>query len=339
MQKAHTQPRWHCWHCADTPPFFSAAEFEIHLEGHHSREVADTLRPTLIKHSLVHERHALQDCPFCGGFPEEIEKDLPDRDGKQAQEALEKHVRDHLVSVALFLAPVGEDEDGLHSDDTQSDAQRGNQSDRGFDNISEAEGLECHNHDCDCKETEKDSTIDRQPLDEDNLEIITQIWKDILQDKVVQQGGDTPLLDPLSRLKSSLFSGFPSTPLMPKATPLTLQGRLWNQAYDNVKARDLKFVKAYEDILSEEFWHCGPGSIYQKGTEIGQHWETRFLQIRKLVSALYLRDRAEFSRVTRDRSSQALRQLWDLAGAACIGVPEAAVAWIGVCLGLEVKSY
>ena len=60
----------------------------------------------------------MQDCPFRGGFPEEIEKDHPNRDCKQARESLSKHVRDHLVSVTLILAPLETGEPGSELSDT-----------------------------------------------------------------------------------------------------------------------------------------------------------------------------------------------------------------------------
>ncbi|KAJ4123170.1 hypothetical protein NW768_009698 [Fusarium equiseti] len=239
MQKVHTEPRWHCWHCGDAAPFFSAAELKIHLERYHYNEVTDSLRPTLVKHSLVYGQHALQDCPFCGGFPDDIENDHPNIDGKEAQEALEKHVRDHLVSLALFLVPVEAEQDGLDCDDTQSEAQRGNDSEHDLDGVSETGELKCQNYDCDCNAIEKDSGWDMSKdmwyLEEENVKVITQLWNDIMADKATQQERDDVLLDfaaTFTQLKSPLR---PLTQTEPEATQLDLQERLRILVYDGTE--------------------------------------------------------------------------------------------------------
>ncbi|KAL2678788.1 hypothetical protein Neosp_009539 [[Neocosmospora] mangrovei] len=146
---------------------------------------------------MVRDQHALQDCPFCGGFPEEIEKDHPDRDGEQAREALQKHVRDHLVSAALILAPMEMEEPGSELDGTQSDAQKGTDSTRNLNDFDDIYDLECRNHSCDCKEGEKNSppewstaAPDHQALDITKMQMVTQLWKYILDEKTGHQGED-----------------------------------------------------------------------------------------------------------------------------------------------------
>ncbi|KAI1739865.1 hypothetical protein F4680DRAFT_126310 [Xylaria scruposa] len=134
MRDEHTQPEWHCWYCKNASPspnpFSASVNLESHLKKHHREEVPDSLRPTLVKHSMIHDQHALRECPFCGGFPEEIEKKHHNRDSEQARESLTKHVRDHLIHVALILAPLGTGEppdselDG-EFDDTKSEEAQG----------------------------------------------------------------------------------------------------------------------------------------------------------------------------------------------------------------------
>ncbi|KAJ4315291.1 hypothetical protein N0V84_008447 [Fusarium piperis] len=112
---------------------------------------------------MLRHEHALQECPFCGGFPEEIEKLWPDRNSKPAREALEKHVRDHLIDVALILAPAGtggpDDKSGSELDDAGSEAQRDNDSERDLDHVGDSYRLECRNGCRDCKEINKDSAL------------------------------------------------------------------------------------------------------------------------------------------------------------------------------------
>ncbi|KAH7173257.1 uncharacterized protein B0J16DRAFT_188349 [Fusarium flagelliforme] len=113
MRKSHTEPRWHCWYCDAATPFFSAEELQKHLERNHQREVTDSLRKTVMKHSLVYDQHALQYCPFCDCFPEEIEDRYADRNADEAQEALEQHVKGHLLSLSLIPASVEIAEDDV----------------------------------------------------------------------------------------------------------------------------------------------------------------------------------------------------------------------------------
>lgn len=112
---------------------------------------------------MLRHEHALQECPFCGGFPQEIEDNWSDRDSKTAREALEKHVRDHLVDVALILAPVGmgdaDEKFGNKGDDTCSEAQRDNDSERDLDWIGDSYELNCQNGCRDCEERDKDSVL------------------------------------------------------------------------------------------------------------------------------------------------------------------------------------
>ncbi|KAK2009326.1 hypothetical protein LZ32DRAFT_620768 [Colletotrichum eremochloae] len=158
MRDTHTQPSWCCFYCNNAASVFSTpAEFEQHLEERHREMATGSLRPTLIKHSMVRDQHALQECPLCGGFPEEIVKAHPDRDSKQAREALEKHVGDHLLSVALILAPEHTGEPDGEQEDTGSEAVRGSDSERDLDGVGDTYDLECQDSSCDCKEREKNS--------------------------------------------------------------------------------------------------------------------------------------------------------------------------------------
>ncbi|EHK21510.1 uncharacterized protein TRIVIDRAFT_201921 [Trichoderma virens Gv29-8] len=43
----------------------------------------------------------LEECPFCGEFPAELEKAYPDQKSDQAYKALVEHIRDHLFMVAM----------------------------------------------------------------------------------------------------------------------------------------------------------------------------------------------------------------------------------------------
>ncbi|KAM5374731.1 hypothetical protein ACJZ2D_006375 [Fusarium nematophilum] len=159
MREVHTQPQWHCWHCTppSPSPFSTQQGLEHHLADCHEQEVSEALRPTLLKHSMVRDQLALRHCPFCGGFPLEIEEKHTDRTSNQAHEALEKHVRDHLVSVALILAPVETGEADQELDDTKSEAQRDQNSERDIEEVGVSHPIHCTKAICDCSDKNKDS--------------------------------------------------------------------------------------------------------------------------------------------------------------------------------------
>lgn len=164
MRDTHTQPEWKCWHCkagpASSSTFSSSAELESHLEMCHPEQIDGPLRSTSIKYSKIHNQHPLEECPFCTGFPEEIETKYPTRDCEEAHEALEKHVRDHLISVAMILAPVESGESGDHIEDVNTEAESDIGSERDLEGVGDIHELECEDPSCDCKDTSKSSIPD-----------------------------------------------------------------------------------------------------------------------------------------------------------------------------------
>ncbi|UKZ79253.1 hypothetical protein TrVFT333_007003 [Trichoderma virens FT-333] len=65
MLHGHTKSQWRCWLFGMTP------------------------------------KPLLEECPFCGEFPAELEKAYPDQKSDQAYKALVEHIRDHLFRVAM----------------------------------------------------------------------------------------------------------------------------------------------------------------------------------------------------------------------------------------------
>lgn len=135
------------------------------------------------------------------------------------------------------------------------------------------------------------------------------------------------------------------TPTPPTSTdsdtePLpTLQERLWNEAYDGLKASEPKLVGAYEKILSAKLHGDGPSSVTRESTEneIGETQGTRCGQMQQLVQAGLDRTQKQAS-IKRgiDEGLQAVQEVRRRVDKAVHAAPEAAVAWVGVCLGLEV---
>jgi hypothetical protein len=106
----------------DGPITFTTLQLlEKHTRSKHS--IAESLYATILKHSIVRKRKIFPNgCPFCGGIPEELEQKFFCHQEREAEEALEEHVRDHLINVALILYPIDMGERDEELVDEKSDA-------------------------------------------------------------------------------------------------------------------------------------------------------------------------------------------------------------------------
>lgn len=101
-------------------------------------------------------------CPFCGGYPDVLEKDFPDLDAPEAQIQLRRHIKTHMQSMALFFPPYREDafdnKADARSSILSSVAERAQHS--AASQVISAGGLEepqdfqsvCSTEGCDCKD-------------------------------------------------------------------------------------------------------------------------------------------------------------------------------------------
>lgn len=104
VQTKHTVQEWYCWYCQSDPErerFESAQALEEHLAESHADRVSEALRPTVVRHSVRTEEPGLDNCPFCNVYPEDIGVEFPDYASYQAIDALNKHVRNHLIELSL----------------------------------------------------------------------------------------------------------------------------------------------------------------------------------------------------------------------------------------------
>ncbi|KAH6883570.1 NACHT domain-containing protein, partial [Thelonectria olida] len=125
-----------------------------------------------------------------------------------------------------------------------------------------------------------------------------------------------------------------------ETSPHELQKRLWNQAYNELKVSQTKTVEAYEKILSGELHrNDSTATLGTKENEIGQTQETRWCQMKQLVQAGLERTRrqADIKQGIED-GLQAISAVRGIVDKAVQTAPEAALAWVGVCLGLEILS-
>jgi hypothetical protein len=107
----------------------------------------------------------------------------------------------------------------------------------------------------------------------------------------------------------------------------SLQARLWNQAYDELKADEPKIVDAYEKFLSTEL---------PTANEIEP--EQRWHQMERLVR-VGLQKTAREAAIKQQIGDvmQAVGVVRGLVDKAVQASPEAAIAWVGVSFALEVR--
>ncbi|SPO02390.1 related to Vegetative incompatibility protein HET-E-1 [Cephalotrichum gorgonifer] len=118
---------------------------------------------------------------------------------------------------------------------------------------------------------------------------------------------------------------------------LSLQERLWNQAYDALRADEPKVVEAYERFLSTELQNDGGGSL--TADDDGQQHTKRPQQMEQLIQ-IGLR-RTEKVAAAKKKIGDGLQTVNIVKGMAISAVqaaPAAAVAWVAVCFSLEVLT-
>ncbi|KAF7554441.1 hypothetical protein G7Z17_g2906 [Cylindrodendrum hubeiense] len=132
----------------------------------------------------------------------------------------------------------------------------------------------------------------------------------------------------------------PLQPASPQAqiSPQSLQERLWNEAYDDLKSNESDVVETYEKILSSQL-HAGDSAPASQKNEIGQTKEERSNQMKELVR-LGLEKNAKITSAKQGiegvlQPATIVKAIVDKAVQAS---PEASVAWVGVCFALDILS-
>ncbi|KAF4987184.1 hypothetical protein FGRMN_10500, partial [Fusarium graminum] len=121
----------------------------------------------------------------------------------------------------------------------------------------------------------------------------------------------------------------------------SLQERLWNKAYDGLKTSEPKLVGTYEKILSAKLHEDDPSSVASVPTDngIASAWGPRCRQMQQLIQGGLGRTQKQASiKQGIDEGLQAIQAVRGIMDSAVKAAPEAAVAWVGVCLGLEILS-
>ncbi|KAI0162917.1 hypothetical protein BJ166DRAFT_481863 [Pestalotiopsis sp. NC0098] len=133
-----------------------------------------------------------------------------------------------------------------------------------------------------------------------------------------------------------------SASVSPKTSQLpSLQERLWNEAYDDLRKTEPQVVKAFEKIIAIQL------NQNEQDGQLDQAAENRQLpprkpsphQMQKLVhEGLDRTAKTASIKQGVGNALQAIQTVKGLMDSAVQFVPQAAVAWAGVCLGIEVLS-
>ncbi|CAH0048128.1 unnamed protein product [Clonostachys solani] len=151
------------------------------------------------------------------------------------------------------------------------------------------------------------------------------------------QSGSSTAIQAVSRPASHLS---PVTDYTICSLP-TLQERLWNKAYDELASSEPKLVEGYEKILSAELDRSSSAPVTTQPMEnrIGRSREARSHQMQQLVQeGLKRTEKVASLKRGIGEGSQAVESVKEVVAKAVHAAPGAAIAWAGVCLGLEILS-
>jgi hypothetical protein len=157
----------------------------------------------------------------------------------------------------------------------------------------------------------------------------------------VHQAIVVPALSPTAPLPptASRTQTIPSTAI--SSAPPSPPEQLWDLAYDNLKADEYTLVKAYEKILSRELDENASSSEASELQESGieqTNPETRRSQMSQLIQAgLKKTERQAKVKQGVGEAMQVVLSAKETIGSAIQSMPQAALAWAGVCLALQVS--
>lgn len=163
----------------------------------------------------------------------------------------------------------------------------------------------------------------------------------------------------LQKFKSKRRSQRDSSPLRTLASSATVTGissgpcndstkgikeRLWNQAYNELRLKECELFEAYEKFLSAELQNenttltsASPNAA--TGNNISPDPQKRWRQMNQLVQVGL--QRTERSAAIKQKINDGLQYASPVKGLIVDAVkasPEASIAWVGACFGLQVGS-
>lgn len=128
----------------------------------------------------------------------------------------------------------------------------------------------------------------------------------------------------------------PAPNLEPAIDPGKLQIRLWNEAYEEIKLESPHLVETYEKILSSDLPHdlqeSSAPAIPQN--RINAAHNERWKQMQTIVETVSERTKRKVAK--KKKTGHGLTAVSAAMNQAVRLIPEASIAWTGVCFALEV---
>lgn len=118
----------------------------------------------------------------------------------------------------------------------------------------------------------------------------------------------------------------------------SLPEHLWDRAYDDLKVHETVLIQAYEKILSSKLYDRSlefNGDVYEKNTIAQDDPGARRAQMEQLVTSGLAKITRE-AKIKESTGVQIIMSAKEMISSAIQTIPQAALAWTGVCVALEV---
>jgi hypothetical protein len=159
--QSHLPPRYHIDEPDGEHRELAETEFEHHVKSH--GEVSLGTLDSMKEKNRRKLAFLFDSCPFCGGYPNMVEKRFPDPDTVDAQVELRKHIKQHMQEIDLFLPSYRSDIFERDDDSKQSDATHRRSSPHEIPTDKKDFVSVCDREECDCKHCSAVGSEDPQP--------------------------------------------------------------------------------------------------------------------------------------------------------------------------------
>lgn len=352
-QHIHTQQMWRCvWdyrqenkheanekYLHESEALFSTPH---HLRGHVRalhKETWSSLGDTSIGAFEGHVVDAFRTpnaCPLCLFTPEGMETmDTCSDEASHVPRAMENHIAKHLQNLmVLSLRLIGiqgeqPDSDGKDGSMTPDESRSGYLADH-----SEA-GSSLDDLPPPTFESPKIRPIwDIGDITETNAPEWTIVAHEIQRQHIDEEGGADAILDHIKKIRQELHLEEPGRGLNPIR-------ELWNQAYEELKEQEGVLMRTYESVISEDLTTTSGSSLSVSDSKLKRQQQMEILLAQSLKKAketwkLKFRDQ---NAVSQDLTKLVISLIsWadEYVSKAQSVSPYASIAWVGVCLILQV---
>jgi hypothetical protein len=172
---------------------FDETEFKEHITKY--SEISEEMLATMKEASRRKGAFLFESCPFCGGYPDVLEKRFPDLDTPEAQTELRKHIKQHMQDIALFLPPYREDIFNEDDDLMSSAVTRRRSINQNNSEVPDECKIVCNRPDCDCEDKGKYAAEDTLAVESTVETLAPDPEADQVADFWPELFGDSPLYD------------------------------------------------------------------------------------------------------------------------------------------------